>query len=451
MILERWTHARLTLEARLKLSIALILLVILILACLWSVQDAKDNVRQEAEASVRLALTLIDASHLSGNPKPMGVHAWINQIKGLERIRHLHITATSSDELVSLTKVIAVPQHDLMVPQWFEQAVMAPPIRATRDLDLGSEHMLHIQIESRAADEIREAWIQTRGLMLLLSVFAISVYFAVHIIAGRALRPVSRILHGLHQIEKGDYDTALQDTDLPELHRIVEGINHLASTLRDTRNENRALTRHSLSIQEEERRILAKEMHDEVGQSLTAIKMMSALIPESRENRQQAAFEIQRLCDRLFGVVRSIIHRLRPMMLEDLGLQAALDDLVDHWHLISPDLHIRVVCDDALAHLTGNMALEIYRIVQEALTNIVRHSGATQSMVRIYLEAADHLLLVVSDNGRGLRLEGSRQGFGLMGMRERVASLQGAYDLISLPGQGLEIRITLPLKEAQDV
>lgn len=439
---------KLTLEGQLKLSIALILLIIVSLGCLWSVQDAKKNVREEADASVRLALTLIDASHLSGTLTPKNVQAWIGQIRALEKIRHLRIVASSFEGLDTTAQDTPASARDGRVPEWFERAVMSAPIHATRDLPIGAERTLHIQIESRAADEIREAWDQTRGFMVLLAIFAVLVYVSVHLIAGRALRPVSRILRGLHQIEAGEYDTPLQAPDLPELHRIVEGINHLASTLKEARNENRALTRHSLTIQEEQRRSLAKEMHDEVGQNLTAIKMMSAVIPESAENRDHAAREIQRLCDRLFHVVRSMVHRLRPMILEDLGLMAALEDLSDHWRSIAPALRISIDCHASLESLTGDTGLEIYRIVQEALTNVVRHSGASEAKVSIKPTDSRHLSLIVRDNGRGLIPDGTRRGFGLLGMRERVASLEGRFHLISEPDQGLEIRIILPIKDA---
>jgi two-component system sensor histidine kinase UhpB len=286
--------------------------------------------------------------------------------------------------------------------------------------------------------------------MMLLANYAVSVYLSVQLNDGRALRPVSRRLGGLQQIQAGDYDTQLKIPGLPELDRIIEGINHVSKTLKETRDENRALTRHSLLIQEEERRILAKEMHDEVGQNLTAIKMMSALVPEGGPNREHAALEIQRLCDRLFSVVRSIIHRLRPMILEDLGLKAALDDLAEHWRSMAPDLQISIRCDASIEHLSGETALEIYRIVQEAMTNIVRHSGATKSEISIFPRDPHELLLIVRDNGRGLSSAVIRRGFGLLGMRERVASLDGRFQLMSEPGQGLEIRISLPIEDIQN-
>jgi len=440
----------LTLEGRLKVSIGCILLIIVALGFLWSVRDAKEDVRQEAMASVGLALSLIDATIQSGSLEPSGIPDWISRIGALDRIRHLRISATPLNDSDFQSSVPSSKEHIPAVPGWFSRAVMTAPIVEIREIPLNPELTMRIRIESNAEDEIQEAWSQTRDFMVLLAIFALAVYLSVHVIAGRALRPVSRILTGLQQIQAGDYDTRLNIPGLPELDRIIEGINHVASSLQEARRENRALTRHSLVIQEEERRTLAKEMHDEVGQNLTAIKMMSALIPAGEASREQAALEIQRLCDRLFGVVRSIIHRLRPMILEDLGLKAALQDLMDHWRSMAPDLRVTIHCDQSLENLSGETALEIYRIVQEAMTNIVRHSRASEAKVSIYQDHPNQLLLIVSDNGCGMSPKVSHGGFGLLGMRERVASLGGRFQLASASGQGLEIRINLPAQEMQD-
>ena len=138
------------------------------------------------------------------------------------------------------------------------------------------------------------------------------------------------------------------------------------------------------------------------------------------------------------------------MILEDLGLKAALDDLAEHWRSMAPDLQISIRCDASIEHLSGETALEIYRIVQEAMTNIVRHSGATKSEVSIFPRDPHELLLIVRDNGRGLSSAVIRRGFGLLGMRERVASLDGRFQLMSEPGQGLEIQISLPIEDIQN-
>ena len=438
---------RLGLEARLNLSIALIMVLIIGSGFAWAVRDARHSIRQEASASVGLALGLIDAALMSGDLKPAAIQDWIERIGRLDRIRHLRISVTPRDRDAIHQWGITTQPMTQDVPGWFRWAVVSEPIVVVREVILASGLPVLIHVASYAEDEIREAWEETRGLLLLLLLTVLAIYLVVHLIAGRALRPVARILRGLNSMEEGDFETRLPGFGLPELDRLSQGINHLSATLREARDENRALVRHSLLIQEDERRSIAQEIHDEFGQNLTAIKMMSGVMQGNSEARANAAGEIQRLCDRLFGVVRSLMRRLRPMALEDLGLQAGLDELVAHWCMTVPDLQIAIHCDSALEGLKGEMALELYRIVQEALTNTVRHSGASAAKVQIDKRSDETIVLSLTDNGRGMTEETPKLGFGLLGMRERVASLQGQFRLINHPGQGFEIRITLPMKE----
>lgn len=435
-----------SLEARLNLSIAFIMIFIIGLGFFWAIHDARDSVRQEAGASMGLALGLIDASLLSGDLKPSAIHSWIERIRQLDRIRHLKISVSASKENPPIRQEAIHAQSNQRIPSWFRWAVVSEPLVVVREVRLGSDQPVYIHVESYAEDEVREAWDEVQGFLMLQAMLLMAIYLAVHFIAGRALRPVGRIIEGLSAMEEGDYDSSLPRFGLSELDRISSSINHLASTLRTSRDENRALTRHSLTIQEDERRSIAQEIHDEFGQNLTAIKMISGTIA----GKTHAADEIQLLCDRLFGVVRSLMRRLRPMVLEDLGLQAAIADLSEYWQKTFPDLDINIRCDPELQPLKGLISLEIYRIIQEALTNTLRHSGAKRSTVEIERVANDLVSLVIQDDGHGM-VEGSeRRGFGLLGMRERVASLRGQFVLINHPGEGLEVRILLPLNENEN-
>lgn len=443
-------NLKLSLESRLNLSIAFIMLFIIGLGSGWAVHDARESVRREAGASVGLALGLIDAALSAGNLRPSSIHAWVEKISHVDRIRHLRIAVTSSNAGPVLQGGSALDNQADGVPKWFRWAVVSEPLVVVREVKFGTERPVYIHIESYAEDEIREAWEEVQGFLMLQGLLLLAIYGAVHLLAGRAVRPVAPILKGLNAIEEGDYDTRLPRFGLSELDRISAGINHLSSSLKASRDENRALTRHSLSIQEEERRSIAQEIHDEFGQNLTAIKMMSGAMVTNPSAGAKADHEIQRLCDRLFCVVRSLMRRLRPMVLEDLGLKAAISDLRDHWLITSPDLEIIFHCDSALDELRGEMSLEIYRIIQEALTNTLRHSGGTLSEISIKETSPTTIQLIIKDNGRGISQSKERRGFGLLGMRERVASLKGQFKLINRPGQGLEIRIELPLQNTKD-
>lgn len=421
------------------------MVLIIGLGFVWAVRDARNSVRQEAKASVGLALGLIDAALVAGDLKQSAIHGWVEKVSHLDRIRHLRILVSASEAGPVLIGGQNQEASVNCVPGWFRWAVASEPLIVVREVRLGGGPPLYIHVESYAEDEIREAWEEVQGFLILQGLLLLAIYISVHFIAGRALRPVSSILNGLNAMVEGDYDTRLPRFGLNELDRVSAGINHLSATLKASRDENRALTRHSLAIQEEERRSIAQEIHDEFGQNLTAIKMMSGAMINNPGMGVMADREIQRLCDRLFGVVRSLMRRLRPMVLEDLGLKAAISDLREHWQVTAPELEIGIRCDSELEGLKGPMSIEIYRIIQEALTNTLRHSGASRAEVQVELRDPEMIALVLKDNGRGMRQTRPQKGFGLLGMRERIASLKGKFKLINRPGQGLEIRILLPM------
>lgn len=216
---------------------------------------------------------------------------------------------------------------------------------------------------------------------------------------------------------------------------------------------NRELAQGLLLAQENERRALARELHDEIGQNCTAIRAEASFISHAAGNDRDgvvaSAGRIGHISEELYGLVRAMLRRLRPMALDSLGLEPALQELCEAWEEQSG-----IACGffprDLPAELDDGLRIAVFRIVQEGLTNAARHSGADQ--VRIDLTLADdgrRLRLVIADNGRGLaEPERVRPGFGLIGMRERVAGLHGDFALVSAAGEGLRIEVGLPLGES---
>ncbi len=255
--------------------------------------------------------------------------------------------------------------------------------------------------------------------------------------------------------------------------------------------ENRRLARMALAVQEQERANLARELHDELGQSLTAIRAEAECI--RRVNRDAdatiaaSAAAIDSVAGRFYTVVRGMMHRLRPELLDDLGLAAALRELIGEWQRRHPGVEAAIAVDE-LPPLDRDVELAAWRIVQEALTNIARHAGATQvevaakvSMRRrhrgvgapvqgrresvpgglaVAVQATDTLSgrphppvppphrdcleLRVRDNGCGMDVHAADPGFGLLGMRERALTFGGEFEVISTPGNGATIRALLP-------
>lgn len=217
-------------------------------------------------------------------------------------------------------------------------------------------------------------------------------------------------------------------------------------------DENRRLTRQLFKIQEEERRAIARDLHDELGQYLVAmrteVKLTGRLLDEPTRGR---LVPLRELIDQTQGVVRGIIHRLRPVLLEKLGLSGAIHELVARWQERHPEVEVELELPDEIGELSelGELASEVahaaYRVVQEGLTNIDKYAAASRVEIRLGIDADERLTVEVSDNGKGIQQVRSA-GMGQLGMRERVASLNGRFTIDSEMGRGVSLRAEIPIE-----
>jgi two-component system sensor histidine kinase TtrS len=227
--------------------------------------------------------------------------------------------------------------------------------------------------------------------------------------------------------------------------------------------ENRFLIRKSLVVQEEERRHLARELHDELGQCVTAIQADAETIRD-RAGRKNSAVDasvkaILEVSAHLYGVVHCMIQRARPGVLDDLGLVVALQDLVNDCRARFPGVDYELITGHGLDALGEQVNITLYRIVQECLTNIAKHAAATQVTISLTAGTApsgkarepdgnDAALLVVRDNGCGMAGAGSMRGLGIVGMRERVEAQGGQFTLHSRQGGGVTVSVSIPMDVA---
>jgi signal transduction histidine kinase len=208
--------------------------------------------------------------------------------------------------------------------------------------------------------------------------------------------------------------------------------------------ENRELAHQHLRIQESERKHLARELHDELGQYLNAIKLDAVSIEE-----REVSARIVQAVDHVHAVVNDMIRRLRPAGLDELGLLDALENCLDHWRRRLPDARFTLSASGGFEGLSELLNLTLYRLIQEGLTNCYKHAGATHIDVRLQREPAlsgsgEDIVLSVRDDGQGADLRQSRRGFGLNGMRERVEMMGGRFTLDSTPGRGFSIEARMP-------
>jgi len=219
--------------------------------------------------------------------------------------------------------------------------------------------------------------------------------------------------------------------------------------------ESRLLAQHMSDVQEAERRHLARELHDELGQCLTAIKTDAVLIRNRTEVSEPKAFtSAQAIIDvasHIYDVVHNMITRLRPSPLDDLGLVPTLEESISAWRLRQAEINFKLECIGELDNLNEAMNMTVFRVVQESITNAVRHAAASEISISVRKEPSlddkqDQLVLDICDNGKGMVVQDfhSDVDFGLLGMRERAHSLGGTFELTSALGKGVAIHITLP-------
>lgn len=286
---------------------------------------------------------------------------------------------------------------------------------------------------------------------LLIATLCVVAYFVID----RALRPTREILAGLNRLAKGDLACRLPSFRLTELNRISEVFNALVRDLSTASSERSELARKLVDAQEQERRHIARELHDEIAQKLSALNALAACIRISAQRDAQGLAgevrELEKMASALMISLRKTLAYLRPQEIDDLGLLQSLEGLVAG-HNENSAGHTRYVIEASgdVEELRAETSAHVYRIIQEALNNASKHANArhVKVMLNQYADAGRKTVeLAVTDDGTGPRPENRHQpyaGSGLIGMRERVLALSGTFDAGPLPGGGFGLHVEFP-------
>jgi two-component system sensor histidine kinase TtrS len=293
------------------------------------------------------------------------------------------------------------------------------------------------------ADVLRRYWY---WLVLLFGIILFSVMLNIFI-----KREVDR-----RTIQLSESNRALQDQVLERRRAEKEA--------RELLNENRMLVGKSLLVQENERRHLARELHDEMGQCVTAIQADAKIISEFAARCDcrlvNSAEAIKVVSARIYEFVHATMLQLRPSMLDNLGLGDAVREEINTWRSRHQDTGCTLSINTDLDGLDEQTNITIYRIVQECLTNIVKHANARSIAIEFdRVEATlpgdtdnmpvSALRISIRDDGVGMGPKAHNRGLGLVGMRERAVALGGMLSMQTTPGQGMTIIVTLPLDHSR--
>jgi two-component system, NarL family, sensor histidine kinase UhpB len=297
--------------------------------------------------------------------------------------------------------------------------------------------------------ELREIWDDTSGLLAIVSLFGLSVLLFVYWTVRATFKPVKQIIHGLNQIERGEYQSRLPGFEQVELSEISDKFNSMASTLEQSIRNNHRLTQQIIHLQEEERKKLARDLHDEIGQYLTAVHVdASALVAAKKlSSARESAQAIAQITRQMMVTIQDILSRLRPRVLDELGLSLALAELIHHWRDRNRGIMVVNQISNHLSQPDEALSVTVYRILQECLTNISKHAAATRVTIEVK-ETDNGLYLMVEDDGRGFDPQLQTRGYGLAGMQERVEGLMGRMHIHTAPGQGTRIEIHFQMTEA---
>ena len=334
------------------------------------------------------------------------------------------------------------------VPSWFINLLALPEVGASFPVMIGGNHVADIVFAPDLSADLYEKWVgflaiafSGTGLLVLTGVIA---YFTV----GAALQPLQDLGAGLTRMGKGNYDDLIRVSGPPEIRKSGEEANELARTLGQLSHHNRALLRKIVSLQDDERQDLARELHDELGPLLfgiraNAVALLEGLPPE-KADLDASAKGVLRSVEALQYANRRILDRLRPLYIQELGLERSVETLLQNARSQAPELKLTSSIDRRLADVDGILSQTVYRVIQEGVTNVLRHAKARSMRVEAVIES-DHLVIEISDDGAGFP-QGNVFGRGLTGMHERVRALSGTFQFLREGGRTY-IRCRLPAGE----
>lgn len=307
----------------------------------------------------------------------------------------------------------------------------------------------------------------------------VSLLFALYLI--RALhKPIAEAIRALRAVRAGNFAVHLDVNTAGELGELLSSINEMSVSLEeakrdlenkvlartkdleDSRNlavkadaEKRKLIQTVNSIVEDERKSIAIEIHDElnavlIGARLSARRILdlnakAGVDPVNDEIRSNAE-SILKACAELYASARKLVRRLRPEVLDLLGLQGAVEEMVHDYDASHPHCQFRFHSVGDFSKIQGDLAIAGYRLVQESLSNVVKHANASQVSVSLFVdEQSSRLHISITDNGTGFDPDATNAGIGIIGMKERVHALNGEIDITSTLGEGTALDFRLPL------
>lgn len=448
-----------SLRLQLNLIITVLLGVLASLLVGLQIDSTRRSVREEVVGANVVAAQLL--SRVDWVYGQGGVKAMAEFLRRVGRIRANELELYDEQGRLIYRSPPTTYKAGREAPQWYAR-IVSPPIEA-REIRVPSGRIVLRADPSRATLDGWDDLLPMLGMVLAGFVLGNALVYA---LVGRALKPLRLVVRGLRDMERGAWDTRLPELSGREGQIISQAFNRMAQSVQDSVEarrqareatlalaENRELTQLIQERIEQERGAIARELHDELGQQVTAIKSIGLAIAQRAAGHdaqtEASARLVTRCADEIYDGVHRLIARLRPLALDRFGLRDALLDLVAEWRLHHPEVTLQLEIDAPLEELDEAHSTAVYRVVQEAVTNALRHARASRVNVALR-QIPGALTLEIADNGQGrvAQLE-TRGHYGVPGMRERVQALGGSFVIEQSEGSGVRISAHLPLTRGE--
>lgn len=434
-----------SLRGQFFVSVMLVLLVALTLLAAVACWHARRSVENEMAMALEAADRIVDNALVSMPAGHQGDAYLARLVRSFDDNRHVRVALMDGPATIAASRLAPADP----VPGWYRR-LLEIPIDSRRDTApaLGGRTL---SVTTDAHNEISEAWVQFRDGALFLSLFSLLMLGLVHLAMNRIAGPLARLARGFEKLGGGDYAARVDQAGPHEVAVLAADFNRMAARLGTLEADNRRLAHQMIAIQEEERADIARDLHDEMGPFLFAMRVdADAIVTEAGEEGAIAA-RARALGDAVSHIqrqVRSILQQLRSDTLVEIGLGAALANLAAFWQRrhdgVALHMDVAAVGDGFGADIDA----ALYRLVQEGLTNALRHGAARN--VWLTIRAGTDVGVVLEDDGVGLEADdgagGTEDGggMGLKGMRERLAPLSGRLTLSPGIRGGVRLEACIP-------
>jgi two-component system, NarL family, sensor histidine kinase UhpB len=432
-----------SLRMRLVLPLGTMFVAALLLGAISLQLFAPNQLMEETEPASRSAKAVAEALNsallVSTNPEQT-LDAFVQSLGTSEAIRFRRTgTETAARSPIEVRTPLG------RVPRWFVDLLRLPEIGASFPVKIDGKQVGDILFSPDLAADIYEKWIGFLALVSSAIALMLLTGSIAYFTAGNVVDALRSLGEGLTRMRTGDYEHLIAASGPPEIRKGAEEANELARTLGRLSQDNRSLLRKIVSLQDDERRDIARDLHDELGPLLFGIRANAVALQDGAPQDRKLGASVEAMLgsvEALQQANRRILDRLRPLHIQELGLEKSVQTLLRYARTQAPGLQLTLRIDPRLNGVDGLLSQTVYRVIQEGLTNVLRHANANTMSVEATIEG-QQVSVEICDDGVGFPSD-LPFGRGLTGMHERVRALSGTFEFKRENGRTY-VRCRLPV------